>query len=147
MAEVTIDKKIQKCYNIRMAKKPRNMDQFVIEGLEEVDQTKVESRASYLQGLASDVTEANRHLGAAELSDSMAAELGVNPYHNSEAYIRRYNRAKYKFLKACGACAVRGCALRGDFEEWEKKYHYAKKRTPFIKAVIRDANNGIERPC
>jgi len=130
-----------------MAKKPRNMDQFVIEGLEEADQTKVESRASFLQDLANEVTEANKHLGAAVLSDSMAAELGINPYHNSEAYLRHYNKAKYMLQKACGACAVRGCILRGDLGAWEEKYHYSKKRTPFIEKVIRDANNGIERPC
>jgi|GEM_PF-1179624 hypothetical protein len=130
-----------------MVKKPRNMDQFIIEGLEEVDQTKVESRASYLQDLANEVTEANKHLGAAVLSDSMAAELGINPYHNSEAYLRHYNKAKYMLRKACGVCAVRGCEKRGDFGAWEEKYHRIQKRAPFIKAVVRDANNGIERPC
>jgi hypothetical protein len=123
-----------------------NLDQYTIFD-EPRSGTDLMPRAKYLEFVDGEVTEANKHKGAAELSATVAEELGLNRWDNADAYNLHLDRAEGHLGRACGKCAIRGCELRGDIEKWAKKHPYAGERHRLIIRAQKQAKQGIETSC
>ena len=126
--------------------KNENMDQFSFVK-EPGFVPRLRLRAMDLRSVDQEVTAANRHKGASEIDPDFANDLGLDQTNNANSYDLHIERAGYNLARACGRCVVRGCALRGDIQKWELKYHYANKRHAQIKKAASEAENGIETPC
>lgn len=126
----------------------KNHDQYSLDtGDVPPNIAKLRMRASSLSFADSQITEANKHLGAAVITENYAGDLGLSKTKNTRAYNERYNMANDNFLRACGRCAVEGCELRDNFSKWEDKYHLASKRHSQVARAQREAEQGVETPC
>jgi len=104
-------------------------------------------RAMDLSLADNEITKANKHKGAAIIDQKFADDLHLNQDNNAYSYELHTERAAEHLARACGNCAIRGCALRGNVDSWIRKYPYADKRHRLIKNAKKDAEEGIETRC